>query len=222
MPKQTFFNLPEEKQQHLLAVARQAFSKAPFDKVSIASIIAAAEIPRGSFYQYFEDKADLYDYLIEDVRHTSLEDWQSELKAQKGDLFKAFKQYFGQLLEEIVSGPNADFYRNVFLHLDYARSHQLTEHFSRKHDFDCAHKVRPKMLNGVDLSLLRIETDEDYIVLLHLLLGAFYQSITIFYTIQQTDAQSALKLTRTRFYKIVDWLQFGVQGKEGNETKCGN
>lgn len=216
MPKKTFFNLPEEKQQHLLTVARDAFSKASFDKVSITSIITAAQIPRGSFYQYFEDKADLYDYLIANLRETSLTDWHKEMQAQNGDLFKAFKSYFGRLLEVVVAGPNADFYRNVFLHLDYTRTHHLSEDLNKKH-MPKKMKSNPEMLEDINTSLLRLETDEDYQMLLHLLLGTFYQSVAHFYVVQ-----SSLKETRVRFYKIVDWLQFGVQKKEGNETRCGN
>lgn len=221
MPKQTFLNLPEEKQRLLLDVARQAFSKASFDKVSIASIVSAAHIPRGSFYQYFEDKADLYDYLIADLRHTSLEDWQKELKKQNGDLFTAFRNYFGQLLVAIVSGPNADFYRNVFLHMDYTRSHHISEQLDQKKTPKKI-KSNPKLLAEVDFTKLRVSTATECHMLLHLLLGTFYQSVAYFYAIQQRDVPAPLNKTQQRFYKIVDWLQYGIQKKEGYATKCGN
>lgn len=221
MPKQTFLNLPQAKQQHLLDVAQQAFSKAPFNKVSIASIVTAAKIPRGSFYQYFEDKADLYDYLIADLRHTSLEDWQGILKKQDGDLFVAFREYFGQLLVAIVSGPNADFYRNVFLHMDYTRSRHLSEQLDQKRP-PKKMPAHAKMLDGVDFSKLRVSTEADAHMLLHLLLGAFHQSVAYFYAIQQGEVATPLAKTQQRFYKIVDWLQYGIQEKEGHATQCGN
>ena len=65
MPKQTFFNLPEEKKQNLIAAAEIEFSKVPLMKASVANIIKIAGIPRGSFYQYFENIEDLYMYLLE-------------------------------------------------------------------------------------------------------------------------------------------------------------
>ncbi len=64
MPKQTFFDLPEEKRERIMTAARQVFQGVPYEKASIQAIIEAAGIPRGSFYQYFEDKDDLYLYCF--------------------------------------------------------------------------------------------------------------------------------------------------------------
>ncbi|MFJ7932188.1 TetR/AcrR family transcriptional regulator [Peribacillus sp. NPDC096448] len=43
------------------------FSEHGYQESSISSIIKKAGIPRGSFYQYFEDKLDLYKYVVEQV-----------------------------------------------------------------------------------------------------------------------------------------------------------
>ncbi len=56
MPKQTFLSLPEDKQNTLIQSAKKEFSRVPLHEASIANIIKDAGIPRGSFYQYFEDK----------------------------------------------------------------------------------------------------------------------------------------------------------------------
>ena len=63
MPKQTFFNLPKEKRDRIIAAAKEVFSKNSYEEASINQIVKLARIPRGSFYQYFEDKDDLYGYL---------------------------------------------------------------------------------------------------------------------------------------------------------------
>lgn len=65
MPKDTFFNLPEEKRQRILDLAVEEFSNHDYQNASISRIVAAAGIAKGSFYQYFEDKADLYRYLLD-------------------------------------------------------------------------------------------------------------------------------------------------------------
>ena len=59
MPKQTFFNLKEEKKKKIEKALIKEFSNNTFEKASISNIIAEANIPRGSFYQYFESKEDL-------------------------------------------------------------------------------------------------------------------------------------------------------------------
>lgn len=65
MPQQTFFNLPEEKRQQILQVAIDEFAENDYDNVSISRIVARAGIAKGSFYQYFTDKEDLYAHLLD-------------------------------------------------------------------------------------------------------------------------------------------------------------
>lgn len=64
MPKKTFFNLPESKRNSIIEAAMDEFAKAPYQDISINRLIKRMEIPTGSFYQYFEDKKDLYFYII--------------------------------------------------------------------------------------------------------------------------------------------------------------
>lgn len=65
MPKQTFFNLPEEKRQRLLQLAIEEFAENDYKNASLSNIVARAGIAKGSLYQYFEDKRALYFYLLE-------------------------------------------------------------------------------------------------------------------------------------------------------------
>jgi AcrR family transcriptional regulator len=65
MPLQTFFNLPETKRQAFLECALDEYAAADYKSASISRIVARAGIPKGSFYQYFADKNDLYLYLLE-------------------------------------------------------------------------------------------------------------------------------------------------------------
>lgn len=67
MPKDTFFNLPPDKRAKILEVAIDAFSQEHFEKVSVNQIVANSGISKGSFYQYFEDKTDLYKHIIQRI-----------------------------------------------------------------------------------------------------------------------------------------------------------
>ena len=64
MPHQTFFNLPAEKREQILEVAIDEFADNDYDSASISRIVARTGIAKGSFYQYFADKEDLYAYLL--------------------------------------------------------------------------------------------------------------------------------------------------------------
>lgn len=88
MPTSTFYNLPPPKRNKLLRAAVAEFAQKPFDEVSINRIIQAAEIPRGSFYQYFADKRDLFQFVL----HC----YDQELK---GAVVKALENCGGRLLD---------------------------------------------------------------------------------------------------------------------------
>ncbi len=65
MPNPTFYNIDREKQEKILSAAMKEFSRKTYSNISIARIIKAAGIPRGSFYQYFEGLEDLYRYVLQ-------------------------------------------------------------------------------------------------------------------------------------------------------------
>ncbi len=96
MPKDTFLNLSAEKRNRILNAAMSVFSKVHYKKVTIDRIVNDAGIPKGSFYQYFEDKDDLYQYLFSQI---------GDQKKQALDQIKeideqlSFKEYVIRLLE---------------------------------------------------------------------------------------------------------------------------
>lgn len=64
MPKSTFFGLPEERRERLVREAIAEFADRTYAEASLSQIARRARIPKGSFYQYFEDKLDLYRWLL--------------------------------------------------------------------------------------------------------------------------------------------------------------
>jgi len=64
MPQATFFNLPDDKKNLIIAAALDEFSSASYDTASINQICKKSNIAKGSFYQYFTDKMDLYVYIM--------------------------------------------------------------------------------------------------------------------------------------------------------------
>ncbi len=100
MPTATFFRLPEEKRKRLIDACWSEMTRVRFTDASINRIITAARIPRGSFYQYFEDKEDLIRYLLEDMREYFVSLLRNILIEARGDLFAlplaAYDRFIGQ------------------------------------------------------------------------------------------------------------------------------
>src|SRR3972149_5860214 len=64
MPKQTFLNLPEEKRETIINAAVDEFAQYGLENASTNRIVENSGISKGSFYQYFEDKQDVFMYLL--------------------------------------------------------------------------------------------------------------------------------------------------------------
>lgn len=64
MPKSTFYHLPQNKRDRIVKGAMKAFSETDYRHVTIDRIVQLSSIPKGSFYQYFENKDDLFTYIF--------------------------------------------------------------------------------------------------------------------------------------------------------------
>ncbi len=95
MPKDTFFNLPEEKRALIRQVAIEEFAGHPFEKASINRIVARAGIAKGSFYQYFENKQDLYLYLLKEIGDEKLDYLAPVMRnADQHDFFTLLRELY--------------------------------------------------------------------------------------------------------------------------------
>lgn len=107
MCKETFLRLPEEKRARILNAAWEEFTEFPFTKASINRIIRRADIPRGSFYQYFDDKSDIFQYLIRQIHDQMTDYYRRLLVASGGNLFASALMGYDRFLAEQTSGTNA-------------------------------------------------------------------------------------------------------------------
>lgn len=73
MPTNTFYNLTNDKKQRIFDAAVKEFSTRRFTDASINQIIKRAGIPKGSFYQYFNGKEDLYLYMMGKIENEKRE-----------------------------------------------------------------------------------------------------------------------------------------------------
>lgn len=96
MPTKTFYNLKKAKQDRIANAAIDEFQDKIYEQVKLSEIIKKANIPRGSFYQYFKDKEDLYLYLISMIRNAKIDFLSNSLINDKNipfiDLIKILYQ----------------------------------------------------------------------------------------------------------------------------------
>lgn len=124
MPTDTFFRLPDEKRKRLMDAAWEEFTSVRFSDTSINKIIRAANIPRGSFYQYFSDKDDLFGYLVRPLQKHFFDLAREEVMAAQGSMLAAplaiydrffnsgeeFSQDLARCIQIIRCNPESEFH----------------------------------------------------------------------------------------------------------------
>ena len=113
MPKTTFYNLNEEKREKIEKALKKEFSKHTFEKASISNIIEEAQIPRGSFYQYFEDKEDALKYIIENFLNDEKEKIKELLIKNNGDIFISTLDLYSYFVDKNYNETEVKLFQNI-------------------------------------------------------------------------------------------------------------
>ncbi|HHW38769.1 MAG TPA: TetR/AcrR family transcriptional regulator [Bacillales bacterium] len=141
MPKITFLNLADDKRQLLIEALEQEFSRVPLYHASISNIVKAANIPRGSFYQYFEDKEDAYFFLLKEQILKNKENFILSLQKCEGDLFETMTELYRLTVIELSKGENINFLKNVFLNMTHEIENKFNEIFHADGDIEHFKKI---------------------------------------------------------------------------------
>jgi AcrR family transcriptional regulator len=203
MPTKTFFNLPEEKRMKLLNAIHAEFSRVPFDEVSVNQIIRMAGIPRGSFYQYFEDKQDMLQYLMADYRKTLQHQALASLKQTGGDLFQMFLDILDFSYVFVAEEKNNAFCKNVFSDIRVN-----TDFLRRQVNENACGGFAAGLLLYIDMDSLDIRSDEDFGNMLGVLLPLTGEAFAkVFFDISnyeniRSEYAARLELLKRGFLKV--------------------
>lgn len=201
LPKETFFNLPVEKQNNLIEAAQKEFSRAPLNEASISNILKHAQIPRGSFYQYFTDKEDAFFYLIELATIKSRDQFLNYLEEVNGDLVATFTKLFKQLLLEFKKEENRSFFRNIFLNMNYK-----TEcFFAKGMELEDS---SAQLIKVTDMKALNAKDTEDLIRISKIL-----RTVTIWHLIEHFAKERSYEESLIFFEKDLGLLKQGLYKK---------
>ncbi len=106
MPKETFLNLPEEKRKKIEEAAIEEFEQYNFDSASINRIVENSQISKGSFYQYFENKKDLYKYIINHIIEQKMNYLSPVMmNPDEHDFFTIIKEMYASALNFAKENP---------------------------------------------------------------------------------------------------------------------
>ncbi len=170
MPSKTFFNLKEEKRERIEKALIHEFSKGSFEQASITNIINYAKIPRGSFYQYFEDKKDAVKYLIEKFMLMDYEKMRQSLEETQGNIFETALKIYDYRTNEAVLNFDIGLAKNI---LEELRKNNINV-FENKENL----KNKDSLTKLIDKAQLNLETDNDLYYFIRII-TAITRSVTM-------------------------------------------
>lgn len=86
-----FDNLKQEKRERIINAAIKEFVQKGFEKASTNEIVIRANISKGSLFNYFNSKKDLYIYLIE-YSINVIEQMVEQIDLDETDIFKRIEK----------------------------------------------------------------------------------------------------------------------------------
>ncbi len=118
MPKQTYFNLSDEKKNKVYDTLVNCFENRNVKNVTVKEIVEKLNIPRGSFYQYFDSVNEAYFYVLEQELVEPHENFQKLLKNNDMNILTALDLFGEVAADTIFTEKNYRLYRSRYLFMD--------------------------------------------------------------------------------------------------------
>lgn len=175
MPKETFYRLPDEKRERIMAAAEREFLENSFEAASINRIIKEAAIPRGSFYQYFEDKKDIFLYIVSTHKNEAFGFVESFIKDSDGDVFS----FMRKAIDFMISAECSEKVEGMKRIFSQPWVFNMIVSDTMKGKQEEANTPKGIMFKYIDKNQLNVENDDELIALINIFasisLGLFFK-----------------------------------------------
>ena len=188
MPTITFDKLSEDKKKIIENAAIKEFSNYTYDDISINRIIHDIDMPRGSFYLYFENKEDLYLYIMDKYVTSYIEVFIRFVKLNNGDIILSYEYALNRVLDYCKNGEYAMLVSKFLCGLTH-RISAKTKAMNRKETID-------KVIGSINRTYLRDDCPENLFFILDLLTNTLVHSLTE-YLVMSID----LDRVREKYYE---------------------
>lgn len=209
MPKDTFLNLPHEKKKIIYEAALEEFANKSYEKVSITNIVNNSNIAKGSFYQYFEDKADLYKYIMNNIAEEK-QFYLNEIYDIKEDIdfFDFIRILFEKGIKFAASNPHMSKIADRFMKSTPEDiKYELMQDMSHKAD----NIFRPLIENAITKKQLRSDIDIDFTAYM---LTSISRSVSEYYLYKSSGEDADMSEILTLADQMLMVLKDGIRYKE--------
>lgn len=196
MPMKLFTELDSEKQERILDAALKEFAEYGYENGSTNRIVKNCGISKGSLFKYFENKEDLYFYLIDTVSAEMAEETRVDIGKLSKDLYERVIEYSVTEISWYVTNPvKGRFMIGIASETGSDIGRKIIERYGEK-----STDIYETLLKGVDISGLHSSRKEITDILRWVLMGfnnSFLMSIAGSNDDIETLKKSYLKQLKT-------------------------
>lgn len=155
MPKDTFNKIPEEKRDRLLLEAAKLFAEKGFNETDMNGLAKKAGVSKGSLYDYFDSKTDLYLYVCRDGLEKSRQAVYSDIKPE-WDIFTQVERMFKKGVEFAAANPE---YVALYLNVSSSGMEKFADELSKEVEQYTAQHLKKLIKDGMKDGLVRPDVD---------------------------------------------------------------
>ncbi len=151
MPKKTFSKISEEKRDRVLEEAARLFAERGFAQSDMAELAARASVAKGSLYDYFESKEDLYISVCRYALRRSREAVYGGIKSN-WDIYRQVNHIFRQGAAFSFAHPE---YIQMYLQITSPGMEVFANELSREVEGYTADHLKTLIRKGIKRGIVR-------------------------------------------------------------------
>jgi len=155
MPKETFLQLKREKREHILRTAAKVLAERGFARTDVAGIARQAGVAKGSLYNYFANKEDLYLHVCRDGMQRSHQAVYGQLDDEKS-IFDQIDHIFRNGFAFAQTHPE---YIRLYLNVASAGMERFAEELTLEVEKFTADYLKKLIENGIRDGCVRTDID---------------------------------------------------------------
>ncbi|MBI5062888.1 MAG: TetR/AcrR family transcriptional regulator [Desulfatitalea sp.] len=158
MPKDTFAKIAEDKRERLLREAARLFAERGFNQTDVAELASRAGVAKGSIYNYFDSKEDLYLYVCRDGMERSHQAVYGDLNAE-WDIYRQLQHIFRQGMQFVLAYPE---YLILYDNIASAGMERFSDQISLAVEQHTADHLKQLIRRDIQKGLVRDDLDVNY------------------------------------------------------------
>jgi TetR/AcrR family transcriptional regulator len=180
MPKATFNHLPDEKRERILRTATQLFAERGFNRTEMEEIAKRSGVAKGSLYNYFRSKDDLFLHVCRDAIERSRKATWGEVR-ENWDIYEVVNHIFRNHVRFEFSFPE---YHRLHLNFSSARMERFADKLGLESEQHTSRRLKHLLKEGIRQGIVRSDLDVSmtafminslYILFMASLVSRYYQ-----------------------------------------------